>query len=652
MSRPTSIGPFAYLAARPRLSVSTVTAIVLCTAIAGLWLYTMYSTLFGQAETFTHASTFYLVSLFLVFVLKPTGRPAWNSPINAWFLVDLLAIAATIGVFVYIRWDVDALVMRGTGAFANTEDRIAGALLILVTLEATRRTVGLSLAVLAALFFAYATLSNYVPPPLQAKAIPVGRMIDTTFFDTSGIFGLPVAISSTYIVIFLIFGALLFNTGIGQLFSDLAFIFTGRARGGPAKAAVVGSTLFGMVTGSASANVGVVGTITIPLMMKAGYRPAVAAGIEATSSVGSLIAPPVMGAGAFVMAAYMGVSYWDVALMALVPALLYYFYVFMCVHFEAVRFDIKRWDAPLPALKEVLKQRGHLLVPLALLIVLLVRGTSAAQSAMWASLTTIGVSYFRKETALTPWQILTAMEGGIRNGLTLFAACGAAGIIICAVSTTGLGTRFTELLVYLSGNELWIAAVLSAFIGLVLGLGLTPTVVYLTMYALVIPALVRLGASEPGSHMMAFYYGLLGELTPPVAVSAFTAAAIAGANPMTASWHAMRMGLAVYLLPIMFVYSPEVMLIGKAPETVIVIARAFAAVFLLAVTSGGAFYTALGWFQRLVFAVAGICLLLPPSWWSTLVAAALVLPIIIAQRRRTYGPRSAQDTGNANVPLS
>jgi TRAP transporter 4TM/12TM fusion protein len=387
-------------------------------------------------------------------------------------------------------------------------------------------------------------------------------------------------------------------------------------------------------------------------MKKAGYRPAVAAGIEATSSVGSLIAPPVMGAGAFVMAAYMGVSYWSVALMALVPALLYYFYVFMCVHFEAIRFDIKRWDAPLPPLKDVLRQRGHLLVPLVLLIALLVRGMSAAQAAMWASLTTIGVSYLRKETALTPWRILTAMEGGIRNGLTLFAACGAAGIIIGAVSTTGLGTRFTELLVYLSGNQLWIAAILSAFIGLVLGLGLTPTVVYLTMYALVIPALIHLGASEPGSHMMAFYYGLLGELTPPVAVSAFTAAAIAGANPMTASWHAMRMGLAVYLLPIMFVYSPEVMLIGKGPDIAIVIARAFAAVFLIAVASGGAFYAALRWFQRLIFVVAGICLLFPPSWWSTLVAVALVLPIIVMQRRQRHAPQPAHATGDANVPLS
>lgn len=638
---------FAYLARRPALSVTTTTALVLCTAIVVLWLYTMYSTLFGQAETFTHASTFYLISLFLVFVLKPIGRPDWASPLNVWAVFDALMIVLTIGVFLYIRWDVDALAMRGTGAFADLEDRVVGAVLILITLEATRRTVGTSLALLGVAFFVYGTLSDVFPPPLGSAAVPLDRMIDTMFFDTSGIFGLPVAIVSTYIVIFLVFGALLYNTGIGTLFSDLAFIFTGRARGGPAKAAVVGSTLFGMVTGSASANVAVVGTITIPLMKQAGYRSEVAAGIEATASVGSLIAPPVMGAGAFVMAAYMGVSYWDVALMAVIPAALYYFYVFMCVHFEAVRHDIRRWDGVLPVFKEVLRARGHLLAPLVVLLVMLSRGTSAAQAAMWASLATIAVSFFRKETALTPWRLLSAMESAIRSGLTIFTACGAAGIIIGAVSTTGLGTRFTELLVIVSGNELWIAALLCALIGLVLGLGLTPTVVYLTMYALVIPALVRLGASEPGAHMMSFYYGLLGELTPPVAISAFTAAAIAGANPMTASWHAMRIGIAVYLLPLVFIYSPELLLIGNARGIALMVAQVLCALIFISSGSSGAFLTPLRRMERAAMIVAGLCLLLPSSTWSWVLAAALALPVILLQKLRSARRSALVGAGRA-----
>ncbi|NLD55127.1 MAG: TRAP transporter fused permease subunit [Burkholderiaceae bacterium] len=638
---------FGYLAARPAWSATTAMAVAVSTSAAMLWFYAMYSTLFGQAETFSHASTFYLISLFLVFLLRPTRRASWNAPLNAWFIVDLLWALASVAVFLYIKWDVDALTMRGSGAFASDLDRTVAAVFILLTLEATRRTVGGSLALLAAGFFLYSVYSDWFPPPLKAAPMPLERMIDTMFFDTSGIFGLPVAIASTYIVIFLVFGALLFNTGIGRLFTELAFIFTGKARGGPAKASVLGSTMFGMVTGSASANVAVVGTITIPLMKQAGYRPQVAAAVEATASVGSLIAPPVMGAGAFVMAAFMGVSYWDVATMAIIPATLYFWYVFLCVHFEAVRNDIRPWTGALPRLRDSLRERGHLLLPIVLLVILLARGMSAAQAAMWGALATIAVSYLRRSSALTPWRILDAMEKAIVNGLTIFTACGAAGIIIGAVSATGLGTRFTELLVLLSGDQLWIGAILAAFIGLVLGLGLTPTVVYLTMYALVIPALVHLGASEAGAHMMAFYYGMLGELTPPVAISAFTAAAIAGANPMTTSWHTMRFGLLAYILPLVFVYSPELLLIGDTAAIATMVVRVFCGMLLIAAASSGALLQSLGWPARASLVIAGACLLLPSSWWSTALAVVLSIPVmhgqLLAERQGT-SLRSARES--------
>jgi TRAP transporter 4TM/12TM fusion protein len=335
------------------------------------------------------------------------------------------------------------------------------------------------------------------------------------------------------------------------------------------------------------------------------------------------------------MAAFMGVSYWKVATMALVPALLYYSYVFLCVHFEAVRFGIKPWEGTVPRLSQALLERGHLLLPLLVLTSMLILGMSAAQAAMWGAIAAIGVSYLRRKTSLTPARILAAMETAIRNGLTIFTACGAAGIIIGSVSATGLGTRFTELLVLISGDQLWIGAALAAVIGLILGLGLTPTVVYLTMFALVIPALVRLGASEPGAHMMAFYYGMLGDLTPPVAISAFTAAALAGANPMTASWHAMRIGLAAYLLPLVFVYSPEILLIGDPVSIAWVIARTFFGIVCIAAASSGAFTAPLAAMARASLIFGGACLLLPGLWLTVLGfgVAAVTLGLAAARER-------------------
>lgn len=590
-----------FLASKPKLSFHTVLALLGGICIVFLWFYTMYSAFWGQAETFTHASTFYLTSLILVFIFFPFKRKKWFDAFSWWFAVDFILISVAFGILLYIRWDIDGFMFRG-GGMPNEFDHSISILLAVITLEATRRTVGLALSIIAILFFLYAGFSDafFIPSILKVASMPFDRILDILLWDTSGIFGIPVSVVSTFIVILLIFGSMMFACGVGGLLTKIALSLTGGMVAGPAKAAVLGSSFFGMLTGSASSNVLVVGTFTIPLMKKIGFKSEIAGAIECCSSVGSLVMPPVMGAAAFIMAAFMGVSYWKVAFYAIIPALLYYFYVFLSVHFEAKKIGIGKQPSSIKLLP-VLLNRGHLLLPILVLFFAIFSGASPVLGAFWATICAFAVSCIKSETRMSVGTFLLSMEKAIRGGLVIFTACGAAGFIIAAVNITGVGLRFSEILLLITGGSLFLGCVVAILGGLILGLGLTPAVVYITMYALMVPALIKLGAPVVSAHMLSFYYGLLGELTPPVAISAFTAAAIAGGNPMTTSWHAMRIGLGLYLLPVIFVYHPELLLIGNAIGIILNILLVSFSIICLAAGFMGYLFTNLGLFYRMFF---------------------------------------------------
>lgn len=595
-----------YLASKPKMSFITSLAIIGGICIFFLWFYTMYSAFWGQAETFTHASTFYLTSLILVFIFFPFKRNKWFDAFSWWFGVDFVLIAIAFGILLYIRWDIDGFMFRG-GGMPNEFDRSIAILLSIITLEATRRTVGIGLSIIAILFFLYTGFSDafFIPNILKVAAMPFDRILDILLWDTSGIFGIPVSVVSTFIVILLIFGSMMFASGVGELLTKIAMGLTGGMVAGPAKASVLGSSFFGMLTGSASSNVTVVGTFTIPLMKRIGFKPEIAGAIECCSSVGSLIMPPVMGASAFIMAAFMGVSYWKVALYSIVPALLYYFYIFLTIHFEAKKIGIGKRPSSIRLLP-ILKSRGHLLLPILVLFYAIFSGSSPVLGAFWATICGFAISWIKAETRMSVGTFLLSMEKAIRSGLVIFTACGAAGFIIAAVNITGVGLRFSEILLLITGGNLFIGCVVAIFGGLILGLGLTPTVVYITMYALMVPALIKLGAPEVSAHMLSFYYGLLGELTPPVAISAFTAAAIAGGNPMTTSWHATRIGLGLYLLPIIFVYHPELLLTGSPIAIILNILLVAFSITCLAAGFMGHLFTSFGIICRGLFLSAFI----------------------------------------------
>ena len=601
----------------PAFSRRLVTAIAVAMAV-----FHLYVAFVGPPDAYVFRGTHLAFALALAYLIMP----GWRGRAERLDWLDLLFVVAAIAAAMYpsavLSYIQNRMYYVDDPRFA---DYVFGGLLIVMIMEATRRATGWALPVTALVFMVYGLTLGHQS---------VGIMLDQLYLTTEGIFGIPLYVSATYVMLFILFGSFVEKSGAGQLFMDFALALAGHTSGGPAKVAVITSSLFGTVSGSAVANVMTTGTFTIPLMIRTGYRPGFSGAVEAVASTGGQLMPPIMGAAAFVMAEFLGVSYLTVAGFALLPALLYYVAVFVAVHFEARRIGLVGLPkADLPRLKEVLVERGHLFLPLVVIVAVLLAGYSAAFSALCGIGSVIPTTWLRASTrrTFTLSTIVDALESGARNTLVVALACASAGIVIGTITLTGLGLQFTGIVLALSQNSLILALVLTMLAGILLGMGLPTTPAYIVQVALLVPALVKLGVQVEAAHLFVLYFAVLSAITPPVAMAVYAANGISRATLMDTSWAAVKLGLTGYIIPFMFVFAPSLLLIGDIPTVLLSIVTATLGVICLAASLHAYFFfgPARVWERMLLFVAALV--LIKPGWLSDLVGLILVGVTIASQ---------------------
>jgi TRAP transporter 4TM/12TM fusion protein len=509
-------------------------------------------------------------------------------------------------------------------------DVIMGSILVLLVLEATRRTNGLFLTLTAGFFIVYALFGPYFPAFMAHRGESWSRLVNFLFMSTDGIYGIPMDVAATFIIVFIIFGAFLETFGGGQWFVDMAYAVAGRFRGGPAKTAIIGSGMMGMISGSPAANVATVGTFTIPLMKKVGYQGYVAAAVEAVASTGGMFTPPIMGAGAFIMAQYLEKSYVAVCVGAIIPALLYYLALMFVVDARAVKEGLVGL-APdqLPSLKKVMIERGHLGLPIIFLITVIILGWTPMRSAFWATLLTIAVGFFRKLTCPDWKRIVTAFESGSRQAVQIVITCAAAGIIVGTFLITGLGAKLSYTLIAFSHGNLYLAALWSALIAILLGCAMPPTAVYIILVTILVPVLTKLGALPIAAHMFIFIFSCVGAITPPVAIAAYCAAALAKSDPNKTGWLAFRFGLPAYIIPFMFIAAPAVILQGNSIDILIAVGAETIGILAMVAAMEGFMLVHWNVISRCFMGAAAILLLFPEVRTDLIGLAMIGIAILV-----------------------
>ncbi len=600
-------------------------------------VFHLYVAFFGAPDAYVMRGLHLAFAMALTFLILPgrTGRATTPS------LFDLALLLAAAAASLYPMFNLEYIRMRMYYVDdPTTLDYVFGITLIVLVMEAARRATGLALTVTAAVFLLYGlTWGNQ----------SVGIMLDQLYLTTEGIFGIPLYVSATYVMLFILFGAFVERSGAGQLFMDFALAIAGHTSGGPAKVAIITSSLFGTVSGSATANVMTTGTFTIPLMRRTGYRPAFAGAVEAVASTGGQLMPPIMGAAAFVMAEFLGTSYLAVAAFAILPSILYYVAVFMAVHFEAKRIGLRGIPRPdLPRMGEVLRERGHLFLPLFIIIGVLLSGYSAAYAALCGIGSVVPTTWLRASTryTFTPKAIIEALEAGARNTLVVALACACAGIVIGTITLTGLGLAFTNVVMTASQNMLLPALVLTMLAGIVLGMGLPTTPAYIVQVALLVPALVRLGVQVEAAHLFVLYFAVLSAITPPVAMAVYAANGISRAGLMESSWAAVKLGLTGYIIPFMFVFSPSLLLMGPWHTILATAITATIGVTCLAAALHSYFFFGHTRIWERLFLISAAFVLINPGLYTDLAGAGL-LGLTVASQLLLARPKR----GEAEIPI-
>jgi TRAP transporter 4TM/12TM fusion protein len=515
------------------------------------------------------------------------------------------------------------------GSITNYEMPIA-VLAIILLLDATRRTIGWSMVGLAIFFLIYAFYGRYFPGLLAHRGYDMVRILEQVYLGADGIYGTPLGVSSTFVIIIVVLGALLEKTGASGVLMDIAVSMTRNSRGGPAKAAVVGSSLMGMISGTAVANVLTTGTISIPLMRRGGYRPAVAGAVEAVASTGGQLMPPIMGAAAFLMADIMEVPYLDITKAALLPALLFYIAVFASVHLEAVKTGLKPLESiDIPDVAQSLRNSGHVLLSIPVFIGTLISGYSVMYSSLAGIVCLLALSLLRYSSRLNPRQLIAAAVSAAEAILPVALATATAGIIIGVVTLTGMGLKFSSFIVSISGNNLLVALVLTMASSLVLGMGLPTAAAYILVATLTAPALVSMGVDLMAAHMFVFYSAMLSSITPPVALAAFAAAAICREPPMRVAMISVKFGFVAFLLPYFFVLEPRLLGMGDIGETVGVFAMAVVGVLSLACVLQGYAFGKLTTLSRIFIGIAALAVLMPDLKFK-LIGIAAILAVLAA----------------------
>ena len=544
----------------------------------------------------------------LIFLMAPPFKRSAKDRLP-WYDIGLAILGCGISLYLAALYP-DLLMEIGV----ITPDRvILGSIAILVILEAVRRMAGLVLAVLGILFILYAAFNSIIPGALGGKVIPLDYLINYLFLDTNSLLGTPMGVTATVVLPFILFGCFLQAVGGGAFLVDFAMALFGGFRGGPAKMSVLTSSLFGSISGSAVANVVVDGVVTIPLMKKTGYKPNVAGAIEAVTSTGGQLVPPVMGAAAFVMAEFTGIPYPQIALAAVIPSLLFYIGVFVQIDLEAGKMGLRGLPRDqLPRLRSVMKNSYLFLVPLLVLILtLFVLNMEVGKAALVASLSCLIMGLFPRATRFNPKWILDSLWQTGRGMLELTAVVAMAGFIIAVVTYTGATFVIPIVLGKIAGGNLFLLMVLVALAGLILGMGMPTVAVYILLSLILAPALVELGVPLLAAHLYIMYWGMLSAITPPVCLAAFAAAALAGADPMRTGYSAMRLGILVYIVPFLFILGPALLLMGTKSEIFISFVTAVVGSFMIGIAAVGYLFRQVDSPLRVLMGLAGLGLLIP-----------------------------------------
>lgn len=549
---------------------------------------------------------------------------------------DIFLVALTLVIALYMVLNFSRYSTRIPFVDSPTSlDVIIGISLVALLLEASRRTIGWAMVIIAIVFIIYGFAGEYMPGLLAHRGLSIERFVDLQTMSPNGIFGIPLTVSAELVFYFILFGIFLDKSGGGALFIDLAFFLTGRVRGGAAKAAVVSSGLFGTISGSAVANVVVSGTFTIPMMKKTGYNPSFAGAVEATASTGGQIMPPIMGAAAFILAQIVGVSYWEVAVAAAVPAFLYYVALFFAVDFEAVRMGLRGLkEDELPDVRKGLKLRIHLLIPLFIIIYYIISGeVTPVTAAVRAIVATVLISFVRRATSIGLTKLLSALEKGAIDAVTVAIPCAVSGIVIGIVVNSGLGLKFSDLMIYLSGGILILNLFLIMLAVIILGMGMPTSAAYLMGAILLAPALISQGIAPLPAHLFIFYFAVISMVTPPVALASFAAASLAKADLWRTGLLAFRIALPGFLIPYIFVYDNALLLQGSFVQIMWVMTTATIGCIGLAGGVIGYFARQTLWWEQ-AFLIIGSLLLIVPEKITDSIGLGILAGIWIIQRLR------------------
>lgn len=525
--------------------------------------------------------------------------------------LDFVLGLAFVGIAGYYIINYKDLVAR-SGAY-TTLDLIIGAIGIVLVLEACRRIVGIPIVVIASLFILYAYFGPYMPGFMNHRGYGISRIISHLFYTTEGIMGMPLGLCATFIFLFILFGSFLEKTGIGQFFIDLSNGIAGFSAGGPAKVAVLTSALQGTVSGSSVSNTVTTGSFTIPLMKSLGYSPEFAGAVEAAASTGGQIMPPIMGAAAFLIAEAVGVNYFDVAKAAIIPAILYFSGIWIMVHLEAKKLGLKGVPREkLPKIWPLLRDKGHLLLPLVAIVALLIMGKTPTFSALGGIAASIVVPYLRKSTWVPFKEVASALVSGAKNTIGVACACGVAGIIVGVVTLTGLGLKLGEGLFSLTGGLILPTLFFTMITSLVLGMGVPTTANYLITSVIAAPIIMKLGVPALAAHMFAFYFGILADITPPVALAAYAGSAISGGNAFKTGCNATKLAIGAFIIPYIFVLSPELILIDTVwYEVIQIICTSLIGMLGVSACMTGYLMGKTAWWERILLLAGGLMLIIP-----------------------------------------
>ena len=598
---------------------------------------------FGTLLSAKQRSLHIIFAFVLGFTFYPGSKKSEKDKLSP---LDYVFIALVIIVFGYLFLFNEQIALKAGSV--NNIDLIFGIVAILITLEIARRVVGAALPIVAIIFLAYAYLGPYMPGLLAHRGFSLERIVSHMYLGLEGIMGIPLGVSATFVFMFILFGAVLDKTGVGKFFIDVAYAITGHSKSGPAMTAVVASGFMGSISGSSVANTVTTGAFTIPLMKKTGYKPYFAGAVEAAASTGGQIMPPVMGAAAFIMAEFTGIAYNKIIIAAAIPALLYYFAVGTMVHLEASKLGLKGLPRDqLPKISRIMKKDGYMILPLVAIVFFLLAGYTPLKSAFYAIVFSIViavlVSLIKHNHSFGIKEFLGALESGAKSAVGVACACACAGMIVGVVTLTGLGLRIAELIVSIAGGSLILTLFFTMLASLILGMGLPTTAKYIVLATMAVPALIKLDVNIMAAHLFILYFGVIADITPPVALAAYAGAGIAGANSMKTGFQAVKLALAAFIVPYIFAMDPTLILVEEVVGTTVkflpvfkaipVAVSAMIGIVCLAGAVEGYLFDHCKVYERIPLAIAAF-LLLKPGTVSDLIGLVVLVGIYFLQKQR------------------